>query len=172
MNQTVLDAFNEQINEELYSAYLYLAMSSYFHSFNLPGAAHWMFVQYKEELQHAEKFIHFILERGPAYKLKEIKEPTNHWPSPLDAFKAALTHEKHITQCINNLVELTLREKDFSSMQFLQWFVDEQVEEEANASKIIDDIERIGNDSKGLYFIDKELGNRPNMEPSSEAEAN
>ncbi len=171
MNQAVLESFNQQINEELYSAYLYLSMSSFFHSSNLPGAAHWMFVQYKEELQHAEKFIHFILERGAAYKLKEIKEPTNYWTSPLDAFKAALAHEQHITKCIDNLVELSLREKDFSSMQFLQWFVGEQVEEEANATKIIDDIERIGNDAKGFFFIDKELGNRPAME-AAEAESN
>jgi ferritin len=169
MNHTVLEAFNKQINEEMYSAYLYLSMVSYFNTVNLPGAAHWMIAQYKEELSHAEKFIHFIVERGASFKLREIKEPTNHWSSPLDAFKSAYAHEQHITACINNLMELCIREKDYSSAQFLQWFITEQVEEEANVSSIISDFERISNDPKGIFMIDRELAGRPSMDATEAA---
>ncbi len=170
MNQIMLDSLNQQINEEMYSAYLYLSMVSYFNSVNLPGAAHWMMIQYKEELMHAEKIMNFIMERGSNFKLTQIKEPTNYWSSPLDAFKAALNHEKHITSCINQLYEVALREKDYSTVQFLQWFVTEQVEEEANAMQIIDDFERIANDPKGIFMIDRELSQRPSAESEASSE--
>jgi ferritin len=166
MNHMMLDALNQQINEEMYSAYLYLSMVAYFHSMKMPGAAHWMVAQYKEELMHAEKIIAYIMDRGANFKLREIKEPTNHWSSPIDAFKAAYAHEQHITGCITNLYDIAMREKDYPTVQFLQWFVNEQVEEEANASQIVDDFERIGHDARGLFMLDRELASRPMPAPA------
>ncbi len=154
------DAINKQINEEMYSAYLYLSMSAYFESINLKGFANWMFVQYQEEVEHAMKFNEHLKNRGGRLKLFAIAEPPSEWKSPLDAFKATLAHEQHITKCINELVDLAEKEKDRAAYNMLQWFIDEQVEEESNDEEIIAQLEMIGDNKNGLLMLDKELSQR------------
>jgi len=156
----MLKAINEQINEEYASAYLYLSMSAYFESINLKGFAHWMSVQAKEEMEHGDKFFKHIIERGGRVLLKAIPEPATEWKSPLDAFHATLKHEQHITACIHKLMDLAHAEKDYAAIGLLQWFVDEQVEEEANAEEIIAKLEHIGEAKHAIYMMDRELGAR------------
>ena len=136
-------ALNEQINAELYSAYLYLSMVAYFESVNLPGFATWMRVQTQEELTHAMKIYEFVNECGGRVILKPIAEPPAEWESPLVAFKAAYKHEQKVTGLINNLVNLAIEEKDHASNNFLQWFVDEQVEEEASADEVVQKLKMV-----------------------------
>ncbi|MEQ8190124.1 MAG: ferritin [Candidatus Eremiobacterota bacterium] len=160
LKQKIEKSFNEQITEELFSSYLYLSMSSYFQSINLPGFANWMRVQAQEELMHAMKFYDYINERRGRALLKEIKTPQHEWKSPLEVFEAALKHEEYITEKINNLVDISIKEKDHASNIFLQWFVNEQVEEEASADDIINRLNLIGDSKGGLFMLDRELGTR------------
>ena len=160
LNTKIQDAFNGQINAEIYSSYLYLSMSAYFESQNLAGMAAWMRVQAQEELTHAMKFFGFVNEREGRVLLTQVDGPETEWKSPLDVFENALAHEKKVTGLINNLVDLSLAEKDHASNIFLQWFVTEQVEEEASTSKVVQDLERIGDHSHGLMMLDRELGKR------------
>ncbi|MEQ8224370.1 MAG: ferritin [Candidatus Eremiobacterota bacterium] len=160
LKQKIEKSFNDQITEELFSSYLYLSMSAYFQSVNLPGFANWMRVQAQEELMHAMKFYDYINERRGRVLLKEIKTPRHEWESPLEIFEAALKHEEYITEKINNLVDISLKEKDHASNVFLQWFVNEQVEEEANADDIINRLKLIGDSKDGLFMIDRELATR------------
>lgn len=153
-------ALNEQINEELYSAYLYLAMSAWFESQNLPGFASWMKVQMREENAHAMKFFEFIHERRGRAVLKAIKEPGKDWKSPLAAFEAALEHEQHITGCINTLMNLAVAEKDHATAGLLQWFVKEQVEEEASADRIVQMLKMAANSPGALLMLDHAMGER------------
>ncbi len=156
----VQDDFNKQINEEIFSSYLYLSMSAWFESVNLPGFAKWMKVQSHEENIHAMKFFSHIIERGGKVALAAISKPAAVWKSPLEAFEAALAHEKHITARINGLMDLAIAEKDHASASFLKWFVDEQVEEEANAEAIVQKL-RLAKDAAGaLFMIDRELSAR------------
>jgi len=152
--------FNKQINAELYSSYLYLSMAANFESTNLKGLATWMKVQAKEEMTHVMKMYDFVFDRGGKVLLDTIKKPKASWKTPLDAFKEALAHEKYITNLINNLVELTKKEKDNASFSFLQWFVNEQVEEEATAEEIVQRLSMIKGVGGGIYWIDRELGMR------------
>jgi ferritin len=154
------EAINNQINEEIYSAYLYLSMASHFAEQNLMGFQNWLFVQYHEELGHAEKFYKYLIERGGRVKLMAIKEPPDTWKSPKEAFEAVLKHEQHITSKINELVELAEAEKDRATFAMLQWFVNEQVEEEANAQEIVAKLEMVGDHKQGLLMIDHELAQR------------
>jgi ferritin len=151
---------NEQINHEMYSAYLYLSMSAYFEGKNLPGFANWMYVQYQEETFHAMKFFKYILDRGGRIELEAIAGPEKEWPSPLAVFEATYKHELKVTSLIHALVDLAITEKDHASNALLQWYVTEQVEEEANDTKIIDRLKRIGNAEGGLYMLDAELAKR------------
>jgi len=160
INDKMQKAINTQINEEANSAYLYLAMSAYFESANLSGFAHWMKLQANEELEHTMKFFAYLIERGGVVHLKSIGEPPVAWKSPLEAFEAAYAHEQHITDCIYKLVELAGKEKDYASANFLQWFVKEQVEEEANASTIVAKLQMIGESKNGLFMMDHQLGKR------------
>jgi len=153
-------ALNEQINEELYSAYLYLAMSAWFESQNLPGFASWMKVQMREENAHAMKFFAFIHERRGRTVLKAIKEPGKEWKSPLAAFEAALQHEQHITGCIDNLMNLAGAEKDHATAGLLQWFVKEQVEEEASADRVVQMLKMAANAPGALLMLDHAMGER------------
>jgi ferritin len=153
-------ALNEQINEELYSAYLYLAMSAWFESQNLPGFASWMKVQMREENVHAMKFFEFIHERRGRAVLKAIKEPGKEWKSPLAAFEAALEHEQYITGCINNLMNLAVAEKDHATAGLLQWYVKEQVEEEASADRIVQMLKMAANAPGALLMLDHAMGER------------
>ncbi len=160
ISKTMEDAINKQINEEMYSAYLYLSMSAYFESANLKGFANWMYVQYQEEVEHAMKFYDHLKDRGGKLKLYTIEEPPNTWESPLDAFKATLKHEQHITKCINDLVDLAEEEKDRAAYNMLQWFIDEQVEEEANDEEIIAQLEMVEGSKHGILMLDRELAKR------------
>ncbi len=163
-------AFNEQINEELYSAYLYLSMVAYFESINLQGFANWMRVQTQEEIVHAMKFYDYINQRSARVVLKALAEPQIEWKSPMDAFEAAYKHEIHITGKINDLVNLAIEEKDHAANMFLQWFVNEQVEEEKNPSDIIQKLKLIKDSSEGLYMLDKELATRVFVPPPTAAQ--
>jgi len=160
MTNKMEKALNEQINEELYSAYLYLAMSAWFESQNLPGFASWMKVQAREENTHAMKLFEFIHERRGRVMLKAIKEPGKEWKSPLAAFEAALDHEQHITGCINDLVNQAVAEKDHAAAGFLQWFVKEQVEEEAAADRIVQMLKMAANAPGALLMLDHQMGER------------
>ena len=153
-------AFNEQINHEFYSSYLYLSMAAYFHSINLDGFAGWMRIQAKEEDSHAMKFFDHLRDRGSRVALDKIDKPKAAWKSPLDAFTAAYEHEKFITSKINGLYKLAEKESDYPAKVLLDWFVKEQVEEEATASGIVNMLERIKDSGNGIIMLDRELGKR------------
>ena len=167
MNKKIEEAFNKQINAELFSAYLYYSMSSYFESIGLKGFAHWMRIQAQEELTHADKFFGFIADRGGRAQLTSIEGPKTNWESPLDAFQDALAHEQKISGLIHKLVDLSLDERDHPSNTFLQWFVSEQVEEESSAHEVIDSLKLAG-DGGMLFQLDKDLGQRVFTPPKAE----
>jgi ferritin len=160
MTERMVSALNEQITREFYSAYLYLSMSSYLSRIKMKGMANWTKVQYHEELSHAIKMYDFLITRGENVILKEISKPQNEWKSVEHVFSDILNHEKYITENINNLMKIAIEENDYASIQFLQWFIAEQVEEEANAQDILDQLELIGDSKHGLVMLDKELGQR------------
>lgn len=154
------DAVNSQINKEMFSAYLYLSMSSYAEVSGLRGIATWFKVQYHEEMVHAMKFYEYILRKGGAVKLGAIEEPQRNFQSPLAIYEQALAHEEYITKCINDLVDLAIAEKDHATKGFLDWYVKEQIEEEQNATEIVQTLKMIGDNKAALYMYDKELGAR------------
>jgi ferritin len=160
ISEKVLKAFNDQINEELYSSYLYLSMSAYFEIKNMRGFANWFRIQSVEENMHAMKFFDFVNQVGGKVTLKQINAPKTNWKSAMEVFKETLAHEKHITAQIHKLVGIANQEKDYASQSFLQWFVNEQVEEEANVQDLIYKLEMIGDNKGGLYMLDRELGSR------------
>jgi ferritin len=160
LSSTVQDAMNQQVNAELYSAYLYLSMAAEFEEENLRGMAHWMQIQAKEEAGHALKFFKHIAERGGRVTLTAIAAPPTKWDSPQAVFEAVYKHECHVSSLINKLVELAGAEKDHASAVFLQWFVNEQVEEEANASEILHQLKMVGDSKQGLFMLDRHLAQR------------
>jgi ferritin len=161
INQKLQDALNNQIQAELYSAYLYLSMSAYCESKNLGGFAHWLKLQYQEETSHAMKLMDYLQERGGTVELKAIAAPPVEFGTPLEVFEQTLAHEIHVTSLINQLYELALAEKDYAAQIFLQWFINEQVEEEASATAIVERLKIIGDKSTGaILYLDKELGKR------------
>jgi ferritin len=161
MKSSIQDALNKQLNAELFSSYLYLSMAAHFEAANLRGLAHWMDVQAQEEHVHAMKFFNFINEHGGRVILDQIDKPQTEWSSPLDAFEDACSHEAKVTGMINDLVDLAIKEKDHAANAFLQWFVTEQVEEEASAQEIRDKLKLIGDNAAALFMIDQELAGRP-----------
>lgn len=160
LNRKMEKALNDQINAELYSAYLYLAMEAHFTMEGLPGFAAWMRAQTQEEMFHAMKMYDFIHERGGQAVLAAIAKPPGKWKSPVDVFENVLAHEQKVTGLINGLVDLALAEKDHATHIFLQWFVTEQVEEEASAGEVLQKLKLIGKDANGLFVLDRELGQR------------
>lgn len=164
------DALNEQINAELYSSYLYLAMAAYFEDINLGGFANWMRVQTQEENTHAMKMYDYVVERGGRVLLKAIEEPPAEWDSPLAAFQNAYAHEQHITARINDLVNTARELKDHATDSFLQWFVDEQVEEERSADDIVQKLKLMEGFKGGLFMLDRELGQRVFTPPAEAGE--
>jgi ferritin len=160
---------NKQLNKESFSAYLYMSMGAYFQSIDLAGFANWMQIQAKEELFHAEKFYNFIHERDGKVTLEQIDKPQLEWESPLAAFQAALEHEIFITKSINNLADVALEEKDHATNAFLQWFINEQVEEEASANDIIRKLKLMKDAPGGLYLLDQELAARTLALPTDTA---
>ena len=160
MDEKTLDALNEQMREEINSAYLYLAMSSDMKFKGLNGSATWFQIQAQEEIIHATKFYNFIHDRGGQPVLPSLEKPQVSWSSLTDAFEATLKHEKHITACINNLVDMAKEKKDHATETFLQWFVTEQVEEEAIPSEILQQLKYLGDNPQAIFMLDRELGTR------------
>ncbi|HHT28646.1 MAG TPA: ferritin [Firmicutes bacterium] len=153
-------ALNDQIKHELYSAYLYLSMATYYADQNLDGFAHWMEVQAQEEVEHAMKIYKYIQERGNRVILQQIDAPTTEFENPTAPFAAALKHEQYVTSLINNLYTLATEENDYATQVFLQWFVTEQVEEEDNVGKALHLVEQLSGAPAGLILADKQLGKR------------
>ena len=153
-------AINSQINAELYSSYLYLSMSAWFSDHSLDGCAHWMRAQAQEELVHAMKFYDYLIERGGKVVVSGIDAPPTTWKSPLDVFEYTYSHEQKVTGLIHDLVNQAISEKDHATTTFLNWFVSEQVEEEASADEIVQKLKLIKDSSSGLFMIDRELGTR------------
>jgi len=162
------DALNGQVNAELYSAYLYLSMESYFKSKNLNGFANWMRVQTQEEMMHVMKIYDFIDERGGRIILKAVEGPPTDWDSPLAVFEAAYSHEQKVSGLVNDLVDLAIKEKDHATNTFLQWFVNEQVEEEASADQVVQQLKMVENAPGGVFLLDRELGQRVFTAPAAE----
>lgn len=159
------EACSEQVKLELESAYIYLSMAAYFDAEGLAGMGRWMRAQVREEVTHAMRFYKHIIERGGRVRLHAIASPPQEWKSPLAAFEAAYEHEKFITGKIDGLVKLAQAEGDHASATLLQWFVDEQVEEEASTSKVAQDLRIVGSDGRGILMLDRELGQRTFIMP-------
>lgn len=165
-------AINKQINAEFWSAYLYLSMSVHFAHKGLPGFANWFKIQFKEEQDHAHRLINYLISKGNAVELQSVEKVTTSWESVLKAFEDTLEHERVVTSFINGLVAMSREENDFATESMLQWFVNEQVEEEETAQSMIDTLRLIGNNGFGIYTIDKELGARVYVPLESATTAN
>lgn len=164
LSQKMEKALNSQINKEFYSSYLYLAMASYFEAANLRGMAKWMRVQAMEESAHAMIIYHYVIERGGTVRLDALAAPGGDFASPVEVFQQALDHERTVTASIYSLMAAAQEERDFASQSMLNWFVDEQVEEEANATEVIEQLKMAG-DKSGLLFLDSSLGQRTFVTP-------
>ncbi len=160
LKDKIQKALNAQMHLEMLSSYLYLSMAAYFECENFNGFAHWMKIQSGEEYGHAMKIYSYINQRSGRVNLMKIEAPKNEWKDAIDVFSETLKHEQKVTEEIGNLVELALTEKDYATHAFLQWFVTEQVEEEATAINILDKIKMIGDNRNGLFLLDRELGMR------------
>ncbi|MFH1942414.1 MAG: ferritin [bacterium] len=160
LGKKMTDALNEQINREMYSAYLYLAMSAYSDFKGLKGFANWFYVQHQEETEHAMRVNYYLQNQGAQVKLKALEQPPTDFGTPVDMFQATLKHEQFITKSINDLADLAVQEKDHATQIFLQWFVSEQIEEESNDNEIIGKLKLAGENGNGLFMIDKDLGTR------------
>jgi ferritin len=154
------DSINDQIKAELESAYIYLSMSTYFEDTNLKGMAHWTKKQAQEEMEHAEKFMEHLYARGARVVLEALAKPATKFEGPLVVFKEVLKHERYVTGRINKMMDLAIEEKDYAAQSMLNWFIDEQVEEEASAEEIVRKIEFVDDSNSSLYLLDKELGGR------------
>ena len=159
-------ALNEQVNREMYSAYLYMAMSAHCSNIGLKGFANWFMVQYHEEMLHAMKIYEYIQRQGGQVQLKPIEGPPDEFASPLDMFEKTLEHERFITRSINDLMETAIAEKDHASQIFLQWYVTEQVEEEENDNDIILQLRLNKENTQGLMMLDRELAGRMTTVPT------
>ncbi len=160
MSEKLNKAMNEQINAEMYSAYLYLSMASWLEDENFPGMASWMKAQAQEEMEHAMKFYEFINDRRHKVNLLPIEGPKTSWNSPQEAFEDSFEHEKYVTSRIHALMEIAREEKDYAAEAFLQWFVTEQVEEEAAVDAILSRMQAMGDSKHGMFMLDHELGKR------------
>ncbi|MEZ0536297.1 ferritin [Caldicellulosiruptoraceae bacterium PP1] len=165
-NQKIIDLLNEQLNKEIFSAYFYTAMEAYFADVNLLGFAHFFMVQTKEELDHARLIFDYINKVGGRVILKPLSQPKNEFNSPTEVFDLALKHEQFITQSIHEIAQVAIDEKDYTTNTFLQWFINEQAEEEENMDSILRKLKFIKEDPSGLLFLDKELSLRVYAPPS------
>lgn len=170
ISEKIETALNGQVNAEFYSTYLYLSMEAYFESVDFPGFAKWMRAQIQEESMHAMKIYDFVNERGGRIALKSIAEPPSEWASPLAAFEDAYKHEQLVTSLVNDLTTLAIEEKDHATSNFLQWFVNEQVEEEASVSGVVQKLKMVKDAPGGYFFVDNELGQRVFTPPVTESE--
>jgi ferritin len=170
LKEKMLNALNEQINAEQYSALLYLSMSAYFSDKGLPGFANWMYIQYQEELTHANKLFNYVVERSGKAQVKAIEQMPTEWDGIIDVFEKTLEHEQKVTNLINNLVDVAIEVKDHATQSFLQWFVDEQVEEEANVEEILDTLKLINGQGNGIFMLDREMRQRTFVNDTTAAE--
>ena len=160
LKKKIEDALNAQINAEMWSAYLYFSMAAYCHAQGQPGMGKWFEVQFKEEQDHAKILFNYVISRNGKVDLRPIEAVPTEWNGILNVFESSLRHEQSITESINKLFALTSEENDYATQSMLQWFIDEQVEEEENVQTIIDNIKMIKDNGYGIYMIDKELGQR------------
>jgi len=160
LHKEIEKALNDQINAEMWSAYLYLSMAAFCHSNGNPGMGKWFEVQFQEEQDHAKILFNYIISRGGNVVLSQIDEVPTKWDSLLDVFESTLAHEQKVTSLINNLFAITTAQNDYATQSMLKWFIDEQVEEEESAQTIIDNLKMIKDNGYGLYMLDKELGAR------------
>lgn len=160
IKKRVEEELNKQVNWEFYSSYLYLSMGAYFETKNLSGFANWMYVQTQEEWAHGMKIFNFINERGGEVKLDKIDAPKTEWKDIIDVFEEVYEHEQKVTSLIDELVNVAIEEKDHATRSFLQWFVDEQVEEEASVTELLDQLKMIEGKGPALFMIDRELKQR------------
>lgn len=167
IKKEVLDALNSQINAESYSAYMYLSMAAYFENMGLSGFANWMKVQYQEESAHSIKFFNYVADRGGKVFLKAIDQVPVEFDGVVDVFEKTLAHENHVTELINNLMNVASKASDHASQSFLKWFVDEQVEEESNVEKILATLKLINGQGNGIFMLDRELGQRVFVDPNA-----
>lgn len=169
MDSAVREAINDQIKQEFYAAYVYMAMSAHFSNKSLDGFAHWMRMQAQEELGHAVRLVDYLLERGEPVDFPAVDAPPTTFGSPLSIFEAALEHEKKVTRSINELYALAVSRLDYPTQLQLQWFINEQVEEEASSGTVVDQLRLAGDDSAALLMMDQKLGARPAEEDEGEA---
>jgi len=163
MSSKIQEALNKQLNAEFFSSYFYLSMSAYFEAKDLQGFAKWFRLQANEEYEHAMKIYDYIYQIGGEVKLDKIEEPKTEWDSFLEVFRDTFEHEQRITKSINNLLDLSISVKDHATVNFLQWFVSEQVEEEATAQQNVKKMDMIGDSKSGLFMLNRELGSRVNQ---------
>ncbi len=161
LSKGIQDAINDQIHHEFHSAYVYLSMSAYLEAANFTGFAKWMRIQATEEVKHAMRLFDYVNDRNGRVTLKALEQPAANYKSVLDVFENALQHEMKVTGLIHTLYELAKQENDYATQVALQWFINEQVEEEATASKVVDRLKIAGNDGAALLMLDNELGSRP-----------
>lgn len=160
LSQSIAESLLEHLNQELYSSYLYLSMSAFFDHEELPGFSHWMKIQVREELDHVVRVYAYINDRGARVSLLPIAGPPTHWKSPRDVYEEALIHEEATTARIHRLVDQALREVDYATHGFLQWFVTEQVEEEALLKRVLTNLKLVEGAPGGLFLIDQNLATR------------
>jgi ferritin len=167
IKKEVLDAINEQINAESYSAYMYLSMAAYFEEMGLSGFSNWMKVQYQEESAHALKFFNYITERGGKVVLKAVAQVPVDFSGIVDVFEQTLRHENQVTEKINNLMNIAVSASDHATQSFLKWFIDEQVEEEANVERILATLKLINGEGNGVFMMDREMSQRVFVDPNA-----
>lgn len=160
LSKKIEEALNKQINAEFYSGYLYLAMSAYFRHQNLNGFAKWMRIQTIEEATHAMKLFDYVLERGGKANLTKVDAIEAKWKNIIEVFEESLAHERGVTKCINDLIDLCMKEKDNATLNLLQWFINEQVEEEAKVEEILQQLKMIKGEGQGMLLLDRELKTR------------
>ena len=170
LKEKVQKAINDQINAEQFSAFLYLSMSAYFYDTGLPGFANWMYIQYQEELTHANKFFKYVNDRGGKVTQMAIDQVETNFEGVIDAFEKTLEHEQKVTASINKIMDIALAESDHATVSFLKWFVDEQVEEEANVTELLDTLKLINGQGNGIFMLDRELRGRVFVDETLAAE--
>ncbi|GAP70470.1 ferritin [Bacteroidales bacterium 6E] len=170
LKEKVQKAINDQINAEQFSAFLYLSMSAYFYDKGLPGFANWMYIQYQEELTHANKFFKYVNDRGGKVTQMAIEQVETNFEGVIDAFEKTLEHEQKVTASINKIMDIALAESDHATVSFLKWFVDEQVEEEANVTELLDTLKLINGQGNGIFMLDRELRGRVFVDETLAAE--
>lgn len=168
LSSKMAERLNQHLNVELYSGYLYLAMSAYCKSESMNGFANWFFVQAQEETAHALKFYNYINDQSQPVTLFQIDQPPTKFSSFVEVFEKSLSHEQHVTSCINELLTCSLQEKDHATHAFLEWFITEQVEEEASVKDILDSVKRVKDSGQGLLMLDRELATRKFTAPAEE----